>query len=185
MILLSGGVSAGRFDLVEPALTRRGASFHFTGARIQPGKPVVFGELEGSVRPRPFFRPAGKPDLFGGNFSALCRAGAGRACREYGLAAALRSGTAQADRKGQSEPDALCSVGLRCGLRRSCAGRLAGLRRRGGIRPRQLFSCGPRRHSGDSSRRDRKDSSVLRPEAARLPCGADAMALTHNGRRLG
>jgi molybdopterin molybdotransferase len=61
MILLSGGVSAGRFDLVEPALARRGARFHLTGARIQPGKPVVFGELEGGLRPRPFFGLPGNP----------------------------------------------------------------------------------------------------------------------------
>jgi molybdopterin molybdotransferase len=45
MLLISGGVSAGKFDLVEPALTRMGAKFHFTGVRIQPGKPLVFGEL--------------------------------------------------------------------------------------------------------------------------------------------
>ena len=45
MLLISGGVSAGKFDLVEPALVRAGAQFHFTGVRIQPGKPLVFGEL--------------------------------------------------------------------------------------------------------------------------------------------
>jgi molybdopterin molybdotransferase len=45
LLILSGGVSAGKFDLVEPALARAGASFHFTGLRIQPGKPLVFGEL--------------------------------------------------------------------------------------------------------------------------------------------
>ena len=45
MLLISGGVSAGKFDLVEPALARIGARFHFTGVRIQPGKPLVFGEL--------------------------------------------------------------------------------------------------------------------------------------------
>jgi molybdopterin molybdotransferase len=45
LLLITGGVSAGKFDLVEPALLRRGARFHFTGARIQPGKPVVFGEI--------------------------------------------------------------------------------------------------------------------------------------------
>jgi molybdopterin molybdotransferase len=48
LLLISGGVSAGKFDLVEPALARAGARFHFTGVRIQPGKPMVFGEL--SVR---------------------------------------------------------------------------------------------------------------------------------------
>jgi molybdopterin molybdotransferase len=45
MLLISGGVSAGKFDLVEPALARIGARFHFTGVRIQPGKPLVFGDL--------------------------------------------------------------------------------------------------------------------------------------------
>jgi molybdopterin molybdotransferase len=46
LLLISGGVSAGKFDLVEPALARAGAQFHFTGVRIQPGKPTVFGELD-------------------------------------------------------------------------------------------------------------------------------------------
>ncbi|MGA3133017.1 MAG: gephyrin-like molybdotransferase Glp [Terracidiphilus sp.] len=45
LLLITGGVSAGKFDLVEPALARAGARFYFTGVRIQPGKPVVFGEL--------------------------------------------------------------------------------------------------------------------------------------------
>ena len=52
MLLISGGVSAGKFDLVEPALARLGATFHFTGVHIQPGKPLVFGEIAGSgLRP--------------------------------------------------------------------------------------------------------------------------------------
>jgi molybdopterin molybdotransferase len=45
MLLITGGVSAGKFDLVEPALARLGARFRFTGVRIQPGKPLVFGDL--------------------------------------------------------------------------------------------------------------------------------------------
>ena len=44
-LLITGGVSAGKYDLVEPALARAGARFHFTGVRIQPGKPLVLGEL--------------------------------------------------------------------------------------------------------------------------------------------
>jgi molybdopterin molybdotransferase len=57
MLLLSGGVSMGKFDLVEPALKSLGARFFFTGALIQPGKPVVFGKA-GSV---PFFGLPGNP----------------------------------------------------------------------------------------------------------------------------
>jgi len=55
-------VSAGKFDLVEPALERMGARFHFTGVRIQPGKPLVFGELPGREgRPVPLFGLPGNP----------------------------------------------------------------------------------------------------------------------------
>ncbi len=43
LLLLSGGVSAGEYDLVEDALAEFGAEFLFTGVQIQPGKPLVFG----------------------------------------------------------------------------------------------------------------------------------------------
>jgi molybdopterin molybdotransferase len=43
LLLLTGGVSMGRYDLVEQALTEMRAEFFFTGAKIQPGRPVVFG----------------------------------------------------------------------------------------------------------------------------------------------
>jgi molybdopterin molybdotransferase len=45
ILFLSGGVSMGEFDLVELALKNIGADFFFTGALIQPGRPVVFGEV--------------------------------------------------------------------------------------------------------------------------------------------
>lgn len=45
LLLITGGVSMGKYDLVEQGLTELGAEFVFTGARIQPGKPVVFGRI--------------------------------------------------------------------------------------------------------------------------------------------
>jgi molybdopterin molybdotransferase len=45
LMLLSGGVSMGEYDLVEEVLQTLGAEFFFTGAKMQPGKPVVFGRL--------------------------------------------------------------------------------------------------------------------------------------------
>lgn len=45
LVVLSGGVSMGKHDLVEEILAERGAEFFFTGALIQPGKPVVFGRM--------------------------------------------------------------------------------------------------------------------------------------------
>ena len=47
LLLLSGGVSAGKYDLVEEALAEFGAEFFFTGVKMQPGRPVVFGRLPG------------------------------------------------------------------------------------------------------------------------------------------
>jgi molybdopterin molybdotransferase len=45
LMLLSGGVSMGEYDLVEEVLQALGAEFFFTGVKMQPGKPVVFGRL--------------------------------------------------------------------------------------------------------------------------------------------
>jgi molybdopterin molybdotransferase len=53
LLLITGGVSAGKFDLVEPALARARAQFHFTGTRIQPGKPLVFAEIPHPATPLP------------------------------------------------------------------------------------------------------------------------------------
>jgi len=43
LLLMTGGVSMGRYDLVEEVLSEMAAEFFFTGAKIQPGRPVVFG----------------------------------------------------------------------------------------------------------------------------------------------
>jgi molybdopterin molybdotransferase len=45
LLLLTGGVSMGKYDLVEQVLADFKAEFFFTGAQIQPGRPVVFGRV--------------------------------------------------------------------------------------------------------------------------------------------
>jgi molybdopterin molybdotransferase len=45
LLLVTGGVSAGKHDLVEEVLSGLGAEFLFTGALIQPGRPIVFGRV--------------------------------------------------------------------------------------------------------------------------------------------
>lgn len=82
LLLLTGGVSMGRYDLVEQVLAELGAEFFFTGAQIQPGRPVVFGR----VRERYFFGLPGNPistmvtfDLFA---RPMLEALAGMAARE-------------------------------------------------------------------------------------------------------
>lgn len=67
LLLLTGGVSMGRYDLVEQVLSELGAEFFFTGAKIQPGRPIVFGRCgaprdEGSAPlSRYFFGLPGNP----------------------------------------------------------------------------------------------------------------------------
>ncbi|MBB5055950.1 molybdopterin molybdotransferase [Granulicella aggregans] len=67
LILFSGGVSMGKYDLVEEVLAELGAEFFFTGVKMQPGKPIVFGRLperrkDGSLFPaRYFFGLPGNP----------------------------------------------------------------------------------------------------------------------------
>ncbi len=45
LLLLAGGVSMGKYDLVEQVLEELSAEFLFTGVNIQPGKPAVFGRV--------------------------------------------------------------------------------------------------------------------------------------------
>ncbi len=57
LLLLSGGVSAGKYDLVEQVLKDLGAEFFFDAVAIRPGKPVVFGWC----RDKPVFGLPGNP----------------------------------------------------------------------------------------------------------------------------
>jgi molybdopterin molybdotransferase len=70
LLIITGGVSMGRYDLVEQVLADLKAEFLFTGAKIQPGRPVVFGRCgagaparEGASAPKPkyFFGLPGNP----------------------------------------------------------------------------------------------------------------------------
>ncbi len=61
LLLLSGGVSMGKYDLVEEVLASLGAEFFFTAVAIQPGKPVVFGQVAVDGKTTPFFGLPGNP----------------------------------------------------------------------------------------------------------------------------
>ncbi len=57
LLLTSGGVSAGKHDLVEEVLKELGAEFFFDGVQLRPGKPLVFGAARGRL----FFGLPGNP----------------------------------------------------------------------------------------------------------------------------
>jgi molybdopterin molybdotransferase len=88
LLLLSGGVSAGKYDIVEPVLSELGATFFFDRVLIQPGQPVVFGK----VRNRFFFGLPGNPASTMVTFEILARAAidllSGATCTELPLALA-------------------------------------------------------------------------------------------------
>jgi molybdopterin molybdotransferase len=48
-LVLSGGVSMGKYDLVEKILLEAGAEFFFDAVAIRPGRPAVFGICKGKL----------------------------------------------------------------------------------------------------------------------------------------
>ena len=56
-LVLSGGVSMGKYDLVESVLKAMGAEFFFDAVAIRPGRPAVFGMCQG----KPVFGLPGNP----------------------------------------------------------------------------------------------------------------------------
>lgn len=61
LLLLSGGVSMGKYDFAAESLAALGAEFIFTGVLIQPGKPVIFGRLPHASGMKYFFALPGNP----------------------------------------------------------------------------------------------------------------------------
>jgi molybdopterin molybdotransferase len=70
LLLISGGVSAGKYDVVKRALTALGAEFFFDRVLIQPGQPLVFGRARGKF----FFGLPGNPASTMVTFEVFARA---------------------------------------------------------------------------------------------------------------
>ena len=70
LVLLSGGVSAGKYDVVARALGALGATFYFDRVLIQPGQPLVFGSVAGTF----FFGLPGNPSSTMVTFEVFARA---------------------------------------------------------------------------------------------------------------
>ena len=70
LTLFSGGVSAGKYDVVEQVLAGFGAEFIFDRVLIQPGQPVVFGRAATKF----FFGLPGNPSSTMVTFEVFARA---------------------------------------------------------------------------------------------------------------
>ena len=70
LLLLSGGVSAGKYDIVERVLEDLGAEFFFDRVLIMPGQPLVFGKVRNTF----FFGLPGNPASTMVTFEVFARA---------------------------------------------------------------------------------------------------------------
>jgi molybdopterin molybdotransferase len=70
LLLLSGGVSAGKYDVVELVMADLGAELFFDRVLIQPGQPLVFGRAGGAF----FFGLPGNPSSTMVTFEIFARA---------------------------------------------------------------------------------------------------------------
>jgi len=70
LLLLSGGVSAGKYDIVERVLADLGAKFFFDRVLVQPGQPLVFG----TAKEKFFFGLPGNPASTMVTFEVFARA---------------------------------------------------------------------------------------------------------------
>jgi molybdopterin molybdotransferase len=61
VLVLTGGVSAGKLDLVPDVLRDAGVTAHFHKIRLKPGKPLFFGTMEREGRKRLVFGLPGNP----------------------------------------------------------------------------------------------------------------------------
>ena len=82
LLLLSGGVSAGKYDVVERVLGEFSAEFYFDRVLIQPGQPLVFGKATGKF----LFGLPGNPSSTMITFEVFARAALQLLAGEYEIA---------------------------------------------------------------------------------------------------
>ena len=136
MLLLSGGVSAGKYDIVERVLADLGAEFYFDRVLIMPGQPLVFGK----ARDKFFFGLPGNPASTMVTFEIFARSavellgGQKEAQPPAGLEQVVAGFSAE------NRPDALSARRLERGRRPNYPHVLARFRRRAIARARQRIS---------------------------------------------
>ena len=125
LLLLSGGVSAGKYDIVERVLADLGAEFFFDRVKIQPGQPVVFGRVKNKF----FFGLPGNPASTMVTFEIFARAALERMQRRNLDFPAPPTSEAHKGFPAQTWPDAIPSCLGERGRRKRGAGRMERLRR--------------------------------------------------------
>jgi len=73
VVITTGGVSVGAFDVVKEAHRAIGATAEFWKVRMKPGKPLAFGRIENGGRSVPLFGLPGNPVSCMVNFAQFVR----------------------------------------------------------------------------------------------------------------
>lgn len=102
LFVSTGGVSVGERDFVREALERCGFTQKFWKVAIKPGKPVLFGTIDG----KPYYGLPGNPAAAAATFELFVRPALRRLGGHRAVRAATRSGrlveTVRGDRKRQA-----------------------------------------------------------------------------------
>ncbi len=142
LVLLSGGVSMGKYDLVEEVLLSLGAEFFFTGALIQPGKPIVFGRIGEQY----FFGLPGNPVSTMVTFLLFVEPLLGSALRGGWTRTPIRAGSPGGRGAGKDRPDSFPAGTVDGWQGGGC--HLAGIGRSCEHQPLQLLPGGSSRPAG-------------------------------------
>ena len=158
LLLLSGGVSAGKYDVVEEVLAEFGAEFYFDRVLIQPGQPLVFGRAGGKF----FFGLPGNPSSTMVTFEIFARAALELLAGQEETHAAFAAGAPDSRFPPSHRADPLSAGALERRRQRSDAGQLARLRRYSGADPRQCLSGGRSRSRRLCARRTHTDTLEMK-----------------------
>lgn len=96
LVLSTGGVSVGEKDLVQESLHRNGFERKFWKVAIKPGKPVLFGTLQG----KPCFGLPGNPAATAATFELFVKPGLRKLAGETDLRPVTRKARLLNDVKG-------------------------------------------------------------------------------------
>ena len=161
LLLISGGVSAGKYDLVEQVLAGARREFFFDRVLIQPGQPLVFGVARGKF----FFGLPGNPSSTMVTFEIFARAAVELLGGQEEIALHMPYGAAHRRVPPQTGADAIPARASQRRRHRGNAGGLARIERRPRTRPRERVSGGRSRPRRISARRADPGVAAMTPQS--------------------
>ena len=158
LLLLSGGVSAGKYDVVEQVLAEFGAEFYFDRVLIQPGQPLVFGRASGKY----FFGLPGNPSSTMVTFEVFARAALELVAGQEETALPMPLARLTCEFRHRERADAVSAGAIERRRERGDARELARVGRYSGADPRQCVPGGRSRSRRICARRTHTDTFEMK-----------------------